>query len=285
VKKVRFAALGSAIVLVLGVAACGDADRASLSGSIHIASSRTVARLTEAMAKRFMTENPKVRITVVAPEHGVEWRGITVANDATILVVDPTNPVRCLTTEQLSQIWQSNSEVIDNWRQVDDLDPPSDGGFIAFGPGTDTETFAWFTKAVNGVEGMTRDYNNVLHKSYLTIKFVAGNPGALGYVEYSLYKRHADLVRAIAVDSGDGCVAPSPETIADGTFRPLARRLFVSTSAKALARPATEAFLRYYLDNVESVAPRAGFVALTDEQLGESRSSLERLIADARDAS
>ena len=308
--KLTFAALASATLLALGIAACGD-EGPPLTGSIRIDGSSTVAPLTKAIANRFMAENPRVRISVgtsgtdrgfeqlcrgetdandaadridaamvaACRRTGVAWGEIPVVNDATVLIVAPAVPVRCLTTVQLRQIWHGNSEVTDSWSQIDDLDPPWDGDLNAWGPGTDTEEFAFFTKAVNDNEGETRDYNNVLHRLHLTIPGVLGTTGNLGYDEYGRYKRSADPVKALEVDSGDGCIAPTSETIAGGTYRPLARRLFVYPSTKALARPAMQAFLRFYLDNAETVAPQVGFVPLTDEQLDASKARLDRQIA------
>lgn len=282
--KLRLVALGGAIVLALGAAGCGS-DSVPLSGSVHIEGSRTVAPLTGAMAKRFTAEHPGVRISVGTSGTDREFeRGeIPVVNDAVVLIVARSVPVRCLTTVQLEQIWHGNSEVTHSWSQVDDLDPPWDGRLNAWGPGTDTETFAFFTEAVNDNEGETRDYNNTLHVPENTIPGVIGEPGNLGYVEYGRYARSKKYpVKALEVDSGDGCVAPTPETIADGTFRPLSRRLFVHPAAGTLARPATKAFLQFYLDNIEAVAPEVGFVPLTDEQLADSRARLERLAAQRR---
>jgi phosphate transport system substrate-binding protein len=305
----RFVALCGAIVLALGVVGCGDSDRVSLSGSIRVDGSTTVAPLTKAIAKRFHAEHPDVRITVASTgtdrgfaklcrretdasdaveridaaavsdcaRAGVETDAIPVVNDALVLVVAPEVPVRCLTTKQLEQIWHGNSEVTTHWSQIDDLDPPYDGTFNAWGPGIDTESFFFFTEAVNHNEGETRDYNNVLHRYAYMIDGVLSSTGNLGYIEYGLYKRNARSVRALEIDSGDGCVAPSPETIADGSFRPLARRLFVYPSAGALARPTMKAFMQFYLDNAETVAQEIGFVPLTDEQLTDSKDRLSRL--------
>ena len=309
--NLRVAALGCAVVLALGAVACGSSDDGPpLSGSIQIGGSTTMAPLTEAVAKRFMAEHPDVHVTVGTPgaDRGFEqlcegetdasdaadtledkeiaacerggWGEIAVANDAVVVFVDPMSPIRCLTTEQLRQIWHGNSEVTEHWRQVDGVQPGYDGQLIAWGPGTETETFDFFTKAVNGAKGETRDYNNSLQREAYTIEAVSDLQGAIGYARYGLYKRNSDAVNTLAVDSGDGCVAPSPETIADGTFRPFSRRLLVYPSTKALARPEMEAFLRFYLDNVETMAPQAGFIALTDEQLDASKAELDRLAAE-----
>jgi phosphate transport system substrate-binding protein len=324
VNRLRLAALSGAAVLTLGLAACGDSgddsngsagggDGSALSGTIRIDGSSTVAPLTEAMAERFMAENPDVRIsvgtsgtgggfekfcqgetdandasdrideeTIAACESGgVEWEEITVANDALTVVVNPGNPIACLTTDQLSQIWGSGSKV-GSWSDVSGADPAYDEELVAFGPGTDSGTFAYFTETVNGEEGAHRtDYNNVGEDDNQTVTGVAGAPGGIGYFGYSFYEENSDSVRALEIDGGDGCVAPSPETVADGTYRPLARGLYVYPSAEALARPEMDAFLRFYLENIETVAPEVGFIPLTDEQLAESTEKLEGLIGRA----
>jgi phosphate transport system substrate-binding protein len=305
------AALGAALVLSLAFAACGEDDSAPLSGSIDIDGSPTVAPLTRAMARRFEAEHPGVRIAVgtsgadagfaklcraqtdasesAAPldvaasaacrrSRGA-WGELPVAHDALVLIVAREIPVRCLTTVQLRQIWHRNSEVTGRWSQVDELDPPFDGEMTAWGPGTDTEQFAFFNESINGRRDSYRDYNNALHRLESVILGVAGTPGNLGYTEYARYRRHADEVRAIAVDSGDGCVAPTPSAIAGGRYRPLSRRLLLYPATSELRRPALAEFLRYYLDHVQEVAPQAGFVAPTDEQLDASKAELERLLS------
>ncbi len=323
-RNLRYAALSGAIVLALGVAACGDGgddssdttsggDSSSLSGTIRIDGSSTVAPLTEAMAERFMADNPDVKISVgtsgtgggfekfcqgetdandasdriddetiaACRSGGVEWEEITVANDALTVVVNPDNPIRCLTTDQVSQIWAPRSSV-KNWSEVTGTDPSYDAELVAFGPGTDSGTFAYFTETINGEEGAQRtDYNNVGEDDNQTVTGVAGAPGGIGYFGYSFYEENSDTIRALEIDGGGGCVAPSPETVADGTYRPLARGLFIYPSAEALTRPEMDAFLQFYLDNIETVAPEVGFIPLTDAQLTESKANLESLISRA----
>ena len=43
--------------------------------------------------------------------------------------------------------------------------------------------------------------------------------------------------------SGSGCVAPSLETVQDGSYTPLARPIFMYPSSKALGRPEVKAFM------------------------------------------
>jgi phosphate transport system substrate-binding protein len=313
--KLRLALLGGAIVLALGLLGCGE-DSAPLRGSIRIDGSRTLAPLTREMAKRFTAEHPDVHIAVgvsgtdrgfaklcrgeadatnandriearesAACERGdVAWAEIPVVNDALLVLTNPTSPVRCLTTTQLHQIWQRNSEVTSRWTQVNGIPRSNHENLTAWGPGTDTETYALFTKAVNGREGPHRDYNNTLHRESWVIGGVANMQGAIGYIDYAIYQRSSGRINVLALDSGAGCIDPSPRSIADGSYGPLSRELFVYPSTAALARPAMQAFLRFYLDNVEAVAPKVGFVALEDGRLAASRATLERLIVAARRA-
>jgi phosphate transport system substrate-binding protein len=312
VVRLRFATFGGAIALMLGIAACGDRE-VRLSGSIRIDGSRSIAPLTRTMVRRFTTEHPGVHISLATSttqdgferlcrgetdvndavtridvatsracrQAGVAWTEIPVANDAVIVVVHPETGVRCVTTTQLTQIWHRNSEVTDSWTQVDHLNPPYDGNLNAWGPGTDTETFRFFNTAVNGRPDSYRDYNNMRQDEGRAIWGATTEPGNIAYVQYRLYARDTDAVRALALDSGSGCVAPSRETIANGSYRPLSHRLFIYVSVDAAARPAMQAFLRYYLDNLQSVAADVGFVPLTDAQLEASKQRLEQLIEEA----
>lgn len=316
----RFAALLGALVGALAIGACGeDAKRAAsvpsppLTGSIEIDGSATVSPLTTWIARRFTAVHPRVHVVIgrsgpkrgfarfcrgetdvadasepidakaidACERHRVAWSRVTVANDAVVLMVNRRNPIRCLTTDQLTQIWRGNSNVTDHWTQVGGVVPTYDEEFVAWGPGIDTETFSYFTWAVNRERGITRDYNNALHRNGHTLRAVGEIPGALGYADYRLYRRSAPDVRLLAVDSGDGCVAPSPRTIADGSYRPFAHRLFVYVATDALARRAVGAFLRAYLQRARTAARRVGFVALTPRQLAVSRANLERQIARA----
>ena len=291
----------------------GSGGDAKVSGSIRIDGSSTVAPLTEAIAEQFMGENPDVRITVgtsgtgggfekfcqgetdandasdaidaeteaACRRGGVEWEELQVANDALTVVVNPENPIKCLTTDQLRQIWGADSKV-KNWNEVTGTDPRFDAELAAFGPGTDSGTFAYFTETVDGEEGAQRtDYNNVGEDDNQTVTGVAGAPGGIGYFGFSFFQENSDKLRALEIDGGSGCVAPSAETVQDGTYRPLARPLFIYPSARALRNPAFDAFMEYYLANVNSIAEQVGFIGLTDEQLADNRTKLDRLVGSA----
>jgi phosphate transport system substrate-binding protein len=308
--------VASASVLALGVAACGDSDDATsgggggdLSGSIRIDGSSTVAPLTEAVAERFESENPDVRVTVgtsgtgggfekfcegetaisdasraIEPEevdackkNGVKFEEVRVATDALTVVVNPGNPVDCLTVDQLGAVWGPDSE-LSNWSEIPGLGEEFDEELQLFGPGTDSGTFDYFTEEVNGEEGASRkDYNNVGENDNATVTGVQGAPGGMGYFGFSFYLENEGTLKALEVDNGKGCVAPSAETAQNDEYVPLSRPLFIYPSAEALAKPEIQAFVDYYLESVNEIAELVGFIPLTEEQLEASKSATAKL--------
>ena len=83
-------------------------------------------------------------------------------------------------------------------------------------------------------------------------------------------------VTSLEVDGGDGCVAPTPETIASGDY-PMSRPLFIYVNAEeAAARPELAAFVDYYLsDEGIAAVTEADYVAVAPDVLEASRSAWE----------
>jgi phosphate transport system substrate-binding protein len=295
------------LVLALAVAAgCGgdDGDDAAggdtsggLSGRVEADGSSTVGPFVTAAAERFQRENSGVQVTVgisgtgggferfcagetdlsnasrpieeeevaLCEENGVEFTEFQVANDALTVVVNPENDwATCLTTEQLKTIWEPNSKV-SNWDQVDSAFP--DQKLSLSGPGTDSGTFDYFTDEINGEEGASRSDYQQSEDDNVVVTAVSGDRGALGYFGFSYFEENQDKLRAVEIDAGDGCVAPSAAAVQDGTYTPLSRPLFVYATTEAIARPEVAAFVRYMLDNGDEIAEAAQFVGLTQEQL------------------
>jgi phosphate transport system substrate-binding protein len=308
--------IASVSVLALGVAACGDSDDEAsgsgggdLSGTIRIDGSSTVAPLTEAVAEQFQGENSGVNVTVgtsgtgggfekfcagetaisdasraIEPEEveacekeGIEFEEVRVATDALTVVVNPENPVNCLTVDQLSAVWGPKSD-LSNWSEIPGLEEEFDEDLQLFGPGTDSGTFDYFTEEINGEEGASRkDYNNVGENDNASVTGVEGAPGGMGYFGYSFYLENEDALKALEVDGGKGCVAPSAETAQKDEYVPLSRPLFIYPSAESLEKPEVKAFVDYYLENVNDIAEAVGFIPLTAEQLKASEDATAKL--------
>jgi phosphate transport system substrate-binding protein len=295
-------------VAALTLAACGGDDNGDGGGgsaTIRADGSSTVGPLSTAAAERFQQENEDVRVVVgvsgtgggferfcagetdlsnasrpideeeeqACANQGIEYVELEVANDALTVVVNPENDwTECLTVEQLKKIWEPGSKV-DNWNDVDPSFP--DQEMSLFGAGTDSGTFDYFTEEINGEEGASRSDYSATEDDNVTVRGVAGEKGALGYFGFSYFEQNQDQVKAVQIDSGDGCVMPSVETAQSGEYKPLSRPLFVYAKTTSLERQEVRDFLTFMVDNATEISEAAQFVPPTEEQLEKSRSALE----------
>ena len=108
-----------------------------------------------------------------------------------------------------------------------------------------------------------------VHREQLedTAAGVAANVGGTGYFGNSYLDEHKDTIRAVDVDNGAGCVAPSVATAQDGSYAPLSRPLFLYPDAEQLRdRPEVKAFVEFYVEHHAEIAEAAGFVPLNTAQ-------------------
>ena len=146
----------------------------------------------------------------ICEENGVEYVELRVATDALTNVVNLENDwASCLTVAQLNAIWKPDSTVT-NWNQVDPSYP--DVPLKLYGAGTDSGTFDYFTDVINGEEGASRTDYSATEDDNVTVQGVSGDEGALGYFGFSYFEENQDKLKALEVDGGGGCVAPSVET-------------------------------------------------------------------------
>ena len=143
----------------------------------------------------------------------------------------------CLTVDQLNKIWAPGSKV-SNWNQVDPSYP--DVPLKLYGAGTDSGTFDYFTGAINGEEGASRSDFSATEDDNVTVQGVSGDQGALGYFGFSYFEENQDKLKALEVDGGSGCVAPSVATAQDGVVHAaLATALHVREAELARGQPRT----------------------------------------------
>ena len=305
--------------LALTLTACGgnnegDSGSSGASGDIAVDGSSTVGPLTAAASELFGADNPDVKITVgesgtgggfekfcagetdmndasrpideaeevpLCEKNGVEYQEMVVANDALTVIVPTGNDwVTCLTTEQLKMIWEPKAEnQVTNWNQVDSSFP--DVPLDLYGPGTDSGTFDYFTDEINGEEGASRADYTPSEDDNIIVEGVSGSQGGLGYLGYTYYEENTDKLKAVEVDAGEGCVAPSAETVQDGSYTPLGRPLFIYPSVASMGdNEALAAFVQYYVDNDATIAEAAQYIPLSEDQ----KNTLESELADLQSA-
>jgi len=283
--------LAGSLMLGGSPALAQDADLSALTGSITSDGSSTVGPLTQAVSEEFIGSAPDVQISVdisgtgggferfcngetdvqnasraIKEEeaancatNGVDWYEFEVAYDGITVVTNKENTwASCLTVDQLKQLWQKENPAM-TWA---DLNPewPADAVNL-YGPGTDSGTFDFFVEAILGEDDIREDFNPSEDDNVL-VSGVGGDVNALGYFGLAYYEANKDTLNAVAVDNSSGeCVAPSPESVQDGTYAPLSRPLYLYVSADSLTRPEVQEFMRFYLENAAELAPEVGYVA------------------------
>jgi phosphate transport system substrate-binding protein len=307
----RWAFVPGIAALTVVLAACGgQAGADGASGTVAVDGSSTVFPLSNAAMELLNEENPDIKVTVgeagtgggfevfcagktdlsdasrpikedeeapVCADAGISYTSLQVATDALTVVVNNDLAVDCLTTEQLKKIWEPEAEgKVANWNQIDPSFP--DQELALFGPGTDSGTFDYFTDVINGEEGASRTDYESSEDDNVIVDGVVGTPGALGYFGYTYFEQNADKLKAVAVDSGSGCVTPSAETAQDGTYAPLSRPLFVYVNNKSYADKAqVKEYVDFYVENLPKISEAAQFIPLNDEQTTQLKDALAGL--------
>ena len=161
--------------------------------------------------------------------------------------------------------------------------PYPDAELVVTAPGEESGTYDSFVELViadvaeaRGQDATTRpDYQSSADDNVI-IENIAGSPGSLGWVGFAFADESSDSVTSLEVDAGDGCLAPTPETIATGDY-PISRPLFIYVNAdEAASRPELAAFVDYYLsDEGIAAVTEADYVALDQAALDETRANWE----------
>lgn len=296
----------------VGVIGGGDrvsAQGAALSGKIEIDGSSTVAPLSEAIGEEFGKAHRDVKVTVgtsgtgggfkkfargdtdvsdasrpiksseadACKLGGVSYMGIPVAVDALTVAVNKDNTwAGEMTVEELKKMWEPAAEgKVMLWSDVRDGWPKEK--IVLYGAGTDSGTFDYFTEAICGKGGSSRKDYTATEDDHVTIKGLEGSKYAIGYFGFSYLQQHKDKLKAVSIKNtgADKFIAPSEESVLGGTYKPLARPIFIYVKMSSLDRPEVAKFVEYYLDNCVRLAKKVGMVALPEKVLKACKTRFE----------
>ncbi|ACB54543.1 phosphate binding protein [Crocosphaera subtropica ATCC 51142] len=196
----------------------------------------------------------------------VRYIELPIAFDAVTVAVNSGNDwVQSMTIAELKQIWEPSAQAqINNWQQVRASWPSR--ALSLYGPGKDSGTFDYFTEAIVGQAGSSRTDYVYSEDDEVLVNGIAQDPNALGYFGYAYYEQNANKLKAVAIDSGSDPVAPTRETVENGSYRPLTRPLFIYVNAKrAQENRALETFVEFYLDNAKELVSEVGYIPLPEE--------------------
>ncbi|MFZ1490865.1 MAG: substrate-binding domain-containing protein [Ilumatobacteraceae bacterium] len=217
-------------------------------------------------------------------DNGVEFVELEVAIDGLTVATSTNNTeVECLDIPGLYALLGPESEGMGNWSDANDLAgevgsasaPFPDAPLVVHGPGEESgtyDTFVEFAIADLAEErgqfvGTRPDYASSANDN-LIVDGIEESDTSLGWVGYAFYQSEQERMKSIAIDGGEGCVTPTTETIADGSY-PFSRSLYVYVnSAKAAENPAVAAFVDLYLSEAGlAQVALAGYVDLPADRL------------------
>ncbi|MBU5230552.1 phosphate ABC transporter substrate-binding protein [Intestinimonas butyriciproducens] len=230
-----------------------SSEPAKLSGNVATDGSTSMEKIIGSLGEAFMEMNPDVNFTynptgsgtgiqaaidgtcdiglssrALKDEEKASLTETIVALDGIAIIVNPANPVSDLSVEQIAQIYTGE---ITNWKDVggDDLEISLIGREAGSGTRDGFETITGTKEACK--------YNQELTSTGDVITTVAGNPNAIGYASLSAVK---DSVKALTV----GGVAPSEETVLDGTYT-IQRPFVLATRTGEALSEAAQAFFDF----------------------------------------
>ena len=230
-----------------------SSEPAKLSGNVATDGSTSMEKIIGSLGEAFTEMNPDVNFTynptgsgtgiqaaidgtcdiglssrALKDEEKATLTETIVALDGIAIIVNPANPVSDLSVEQIAQIYTGE---ITNWKDVggDDLEISRIGREAGSGTRDGFETITDTKEACK--------YNQELTSTGDVITTVAGNPNAIGYASLSAVK---DSVKALTV----GGVAPSEETVLDGTYT-IQRPFVLATRTRKPLSEAAQAFFDF----------------------------------------
>jgi phosphate transport system substrate-binding protein len=237
----------------------------------------------------------------VCEENGIEYTELEVALDGISVLTanDNTEVSSCLATTDLYALVGPESEGFDQWSDANGLGeevagiavPYPDAPLAITAPGEESGTYDAFVELAGfedlGVEqGLSEDEAATTRPDYqassndnVIIEGIAGTASSFGWVGFSFYEQNQEVVRAFEITDGDagGCVAPSFETISDGSY-PLSRSLFIYVNnEKASQSEALRAYVDLYLsdDGLRTAVEEVSYVVLPDDRISQTQQAWE----------
>ncbi len=172
-----------------------------------------------------------------------------VAMDGVCVVVNPANPVKELTTDQIRDIYTGK---ITNWKAVGGPDMD----IVSITRDSASGTFETFESLVMNKQKMAKKTEEVATNPQMHSR-ISTTKGAIGYVGLGFVDHK---VKAITVNG----VAPSRSTIASGTY-PVTRPLYMFTNGYPKLGSAVHKFISFYLtEEGQEIIESKGFVPLTN---------------------
>jgi phosphate transport system substrate-binding protein len=225
---------------------------------------------------------------------GIEYVELKIAYDGITVMTNPANDaVSCLSFPDLYALLGPESTGFTKWadgaaiaKELGSSTVLPAAGLVVTGPGEESGTYDSFVElalariaASRGKDAATRPDYQASPNDNVIIEGIAGSPTSLGWVGFAFAEENPDVVKELTVakDANGTCVAPSAETIGDGSY-PLSRALYIYVNtARASENPAVTAWVDFYLapGTIETVLRDVPYVNLPAGELDATRAAWE----------
>lgn len=194
---------------------------------------------------------------------GVQYIEMPIAIDALTVVINPRNTwSKTMTIDELKRIWEPEAQgKINSWNQVNSSWP--DKRIKLFGPGADSGTFEYFTEAIVGRAKSSRGDFTASEDDNVLVQGVASDMYALGFFGFAYYIENRNKVHAVAIDSGNGGVIPSVQTVENGSYQPLSRPVFIYVNAGSTGKPEIQDFVKFFMENAAALVTEVKYFPLS----------------------
>ena len=150
---------------------------------------------------------------------------VPVARDGLAIIVNPGNPIKTLSMDQLKAIYSGQAT---NWKQVGGPDK----AIIAIGRDSSSGTYGFFQDNVLGIGRPYRADMQTTPSTNAIGQTVAQDAGAVGYVGVAYAEGFGSRVKVIPVSRGSGqAIEPTGANVKNGKY-PLWRYLFMYTRGR-----------------------------------------------------
>ncbi len=283
------------LVLLLALGGCGDASdgltsaRSQLHGAIRVDGDPSATVVGRSAGEQFVRFHPDARVlvdgtgedaavrracagevdvVVAAPPAGVAWRGpvrcpdgqritwVQVGADALVVIAGPRSPVACISTARLRALASRPSSARGLVGAI-----RGSGVQRRFSEGVGLPS-AWAGTEVSEDDGALIDA-------------VAASGDGLGYARFGAVRRARRAgVRAVRVDDGAGCVAPTADAIRRGAYRPFSRSIVLGWTRDGNRREVVRSFAAFAAARQATINAGAKTVPL-------DRTGMRRAVAGA----
>lgn len=208
-------------------------------------------------------------------KNGVEYLELPIAFDGIAIIVNKSNSfLKEITVDELKKMWSPEAQrKVLKWSDVNPAWPSTP--LRLFGPGVDSGTFDYFTKAINGEEGASRGDFTATEDDNVIVQGVSTDKSALGFLGLAYYEENKNKLKVVPVVATKGvnkgkAVEPNLETVRDNIYTPLSRPIFIYASVKASQKPEVDKFMKYYLKMAGELAEEVGYIPLSETEHGKT---------------